>query len=1254
MTRDHELQVTRVHEPHVTRVYEPQEVKFESGKRMSSPAEQIAEIQSEFIIGSAIDEANVIQKEKDKEAYKKGNKKEIKKQQKEMQKQKKMAKKMEKKSLKKSLKKEDKRLTKSEKQKKEIMKKTKEFEKIKEKRRKSLERQQQVQEAERKRRASDGETLKMKKLERENVAANKKVIKVASSESKINEFKNFRNDKMLPTFLIEEPDDDEVIVPEGIKEIGVTYIPSETESSEFDVNDNKNRKTKMEIIRNRVGRFKMPKIGIKNIKVFSKKTKKGVKNTKDSQDDHQESQSKSQESHFKDEESHRDAQESQFRDAQDLRREKEYRDYDQPNNKIEFHEIITLESLDHNYSSSLNQPEKYNSNQETTDFKQQQEQLQQRIQPQEHQQQAQQQQIQQQQFYNIHGPQVEELPSDNESNFKMRNQYENEIIFNEIPPADYRIDNDSHHLDASDEEGDDKLQRSKSMIEKKKKKKKLKKKSRFNSFKAKAMSSFPSLHQITSMMKEWHFFPKKERTEEFEYQQFVSQHRDEEFFSDSELPESKRSTAYYHVYEEIAASQERFDSYMTPVCGPLRPPRRSVYHPSIHHPSIRFCSTPALATQEIIKPRRCPPPRPPPPKNVSKTLGNISKTSGRIPASEFYSSLRMNYKPKRFVNVKNIKQLNNYDAPKKLNGQMNVNHNYFMLNCYDKPKPPRCIRGFGYLSDGIVSDQSMFSDEDIPFDQDKVYKNYYDSIRPSDPTSAGPRPPPRRKKAKKYEQMGTLVWEPFTWKTRRCRSLTELEVRRTRKDSLKDSIKELKNNQSNLPANYKQITIDISTHVYRKPPRPPPPKQSLVILSQRQNYPPANYSMSHSKSLSKSLSLKSSSESLKKAFHISKTASLKNIKNQINNAIYASVNKGAKSDSMAKRALPPPPVPPRPKLKITSPSSDTEFEYKLTSEHANQVTSQRAPERPSDHVSVTKITKDASTNTNGYELPEPRYNIEDPNFLSQIKKFADENGNVSESVTPTNVESPPRSATPKARDFFSQEIDEEDKTLCQEDIVDVKDGFENKSVMTQSSTTRWYSAEGDEDDNTYNDISSIHSNFESLETLASLYQTAESQINSASESKKRKEKHEPPKPPSRRSYSIQINDDTQNRNTPPRMSLPEIVYSKDESKPHHEDEDDQVEDELRESKVKSLQCELKHVLEKKSHRRSSCSSSTSLHEVRFYFLKMVIKIEGHFRTDPFEKNLHFNWPIKIAINLNLQLNSNVNNSLNCFHLSCEC
>ena len=755
------------------------------------------------------------------------------------------------------------------------------------------------------------------------------------------------------------------------------------------------------------------------------------------------------------------------------------------------------------------------------------------------------------------------------------------------------------------------------MIDKKKKKKKLKKKSRFNSFKAKAMSSFPSLHQITSMMKEWHFFPKKERTEEFQYQQFVSQHRDEEFFSDSELPESKRSTAYYHVYEEIAASQERFDSYMTPICGPLRPPRRSVYHPSIHHPSIRFSSTPALATQEIIKPKRCPPPRPPPPKNVSKTLENISKTPGRIPASEFYSSLRMNYKPKRFVNVKNSKQLDNYDAPKKLNGQMNVSHNYFLLNCYDKPKPPRYIRGFGYLSDGIVSDQSMFSDEDMPFDQDKVYKNYYDSIRPSDPTSAGPKPPPRRKKAKKYERMGTLVWEPFTWKTRRCRSLTELEVRRTRKDSLKDNIKELKNNQSNLPPNYKQITIDISTHVHRKPPRPPPPKQSLVILSQRQNYPPANYSMSHSKSLSKSLSLKSSSESLKKAFHISKTASLKNIKNQINNAIYASVNKGPKSDSMAKRALPPPPVPPRPKLKITSPSSDTEFEYKLTSEHANEITSQPALEQPSDHVSVKKITKDASTNTNGYELPEQRYNIEDPNFLSQIKKLADENGNVSESVTPTNVESPPRSATPKARDFFSQEIDEEDKTLCQEDILDAKDGFEHKSVMTQSSTTRWYSAEVDEDDNTYNDISSIHSNFESLETLTSLYQTAESQINSASESKKRKEKHEPPKPPSRRSYSIQANDVNQNRNSPPRMSLPEIVYSKDESKSHHED--DKVEDELGDSKVKSLQCELKHVLEKKSHRRSSCSSSTSLHEVRFCFLKIVIKIQGHFRTDPFEK-----------------------------------
>lgn len=140
------------------------------------------------------------------------------------------------------------------------------------------------------------------------------------------------------------------------------------------------------------------------------------------------------------------------------------------------------------------------------------------------------------------------------------------------------------------------------------KKRRMKTKSRFNRIKSRALNSLPTMKSIKSKVKE--LLPKSSHysetvsSTERSYQRLGlpgrRYQREEEFFSDSELFETRSR----NVYEEMAATQERVEAYMTPVSGPLRPPRRSDYGLV---KGYKGTSVPALATQELVpKPKRIP------------------------------------------------------------------------------------------------------------------------------------------------------------------------------------------------------------------------------------------------------------------------------------------------------------------------------------------------------------------------------------------------------------------------------------------------------------------------------------------------------------------------------------------------------------------------------------------------------------------------------------------------------------------------
>ncbi|XP_015781490.1 calponin homology domain-containing protein DDB_G0272472-like isoform X2 [Tetranychus urticae] len=178
------------------------------------------------------------------------------------------------------------------------------------------------------------------------------------------------------------------------------------------------------------------------------------------------------------------------------------------------------------------------------------------------------------------------------------------------------------------------------------KRKKMKKrlrdtKNKLINLKSKALESFPSISTLKIRVKE--ILPVRsgasgpDESGQGEMDRRYSIHREQkifseyrkrypdsenEFFSDSELVESRKSTLKAispdleqvpgGMYDEIEISTEdRVQLLLSPINSPLRPPRRSNYgaNSSFHasEPNISRTGTPK-------KPKRAPPPRPPPPE----------------------------------------------------------------------------------------------------------------------------------------------------------------------------------------------------------------------------------------------------------------------------------------------------------------------------------------------------------------------------------------------------------------------------------------------------------------------------------------------------------------------------------------------------------------------------------------------------------------------------------------------------------------
>ena len=322
----------------------------------------------------------------------------------------------------------------------------------------------------------------------------------------------------------------------------------------------------------------------------------------------------------------------------------------------------------------------------------------------------------------------------------------------------------------------------------------------------------------------------------------------------------------------MAATQERLDSYMSPVSGPLRPPRR---FSSLRNTS-KVASVPTLATQVMLRPKRVPPPRPPPPRPTPPQLtitvdtcsygsycssdSTISRTPSkpqRVPPNIYYHNIRLNYKPKRrFVHLK-------------------ARH-VDVLDTYDRPKPPlpvvngrlqsRRIRGLNTETQNRVQLKNDLNTERnrcvarnvLPLKEITTNAIYNKGVIPT--------PPPRRRRLASVNRSQTidqrLEWRPFSWKTRRCRSMTELGCRQRADTPTKPP------NRQNIGP---KLTVDSKGRPAVRPSRPPLPTGS-ILFSKR--FHSDNY-------------------------HI--YPSIKGVANSKPSSVFAD------------RPLPPPPVPPRPK-----------------------------------------------------------------------------------------------------------------------------------------------------------------------------------------------------------------------------------------------------------------------------------------------------------------------------------------------------
>src|ERR1700743_3279966 len=94
-----------------------------------------------------------------------------------------------------------------------------------------------------------------------------------------------------------------------------------------------------------------------------------------------------------------------------------------------------------------------------------------------------------------------------------------------------------------------------------------------------------------------------------------------------------------------------------------------------------------------------------------------------------------------------------------------------------------------------------------------------------------PTPPPRRRRMAERShtvdaQQAALDWRPFTWKWRRCRSLTELDVRNSRPDLSTGAVKPqtpITRRTDSPDPGLPPLQPKIIRTITKRPARPPPP-----------------------------------------------------------------------------------------------------------------------------------------------------------------------------------------------------------------------------------------------------------------------------------------------------------------------------------------------------------------------------------------------------------------------------------------------
>lgn len=300
--------------------------------------------------------------------------------------------------------------------------------------------------------------------------------------------------------------------------------------------------------------------------------------------------------------------------------------------------------------------------------------------------------------------------------------------------------------------------------------------------------------------------------------------------SDSELSPGAglESLRCSKVLQELVEAQERLDMYMTPIDrhGPLRPPRRKPIN-QIDEEKMFNRSLPSLS-------RLPKPPRPPPPimnsvcsipcddeiplDGSTSSLNNIGDKhrqrfprKQRVPPDMFYRNVRLGYRPKKsYVELLQksqpfysmIGQQQSQLERSQSTGQLYGQHKNLASRSSRFPVPPlRKSRQFDKMENrnytmaskppiypGVGSRATSVASNHQYIDFNLYSEDEYEQAANLEPSLF------ERNDYKPVKQIylpknwqtnyGTvktdhnpLNWEPYTWKVKRCRSFTELEVR---------------------------------------------------------------------------------------------------------------------------------------------------------------------------------------------------------------------------------------------------------------------------------------------------------------------------------------------------------------------------------------------------------------------------------------------------------------------------------------------